>query len=63
LALPRQALRNGLVAFLERCALDLRQTEIQQLYALPRHHDVGGLQIAMHDTLAVRVVQRLEDLV
>ena len=40
----------------------LRQPEVQQLRAGLRQHDVGGLEIAMDDALAVRLVERVGDL-
>ena len=43
--------------------LDLRETEVQDL-RLParRHEDVGGLQVAVHDPLRVRRLERVRDL-
>src|SRR5450631_273131 len=40
----------------------LRQTEIQQLGARRRQHDVSRLQIAMHNARPVRFLQRIADL-
>ena len=42
--------------------LQLRQTEIQQLRARLREHDVAGFQIAVRHALAVRLVQRVGNL-
>ena len=39
-----------------------REPEIEQLGAALRQHDVAGLQIAMDDARAVRLVQRARDL-
>ena len=40
----------------------LRQTEIKQLEALLRHQNIGGLEIAMGKTLAVRGVEGFQNL-
>ncbi|MDO8795479.1 MAG: hypothetical protein Q7J25_12760 [Vicinamibacterales bacterium] len=40
----------------------LRQTEVEQLRALFRQHDVGRLEVAMDDALAVRAAERVGDL-
>ena len=39
----------------------LRQTEIEELGAVPRDHDVAWLQITMNDTCFVRPAQRIGD--
>ena len=41
---------------------DLRETEIQQLRAALREHDVPRLEVPVHDTLPVRLVERVGDL-
>jgi hypothetical protein len=41
---------------------ELRQSEVEDLHAVAREHDVGGLQVAMCDPLPVRVVQRVGNL-
>ena len=43
-------------------ASTLRQAEVEQLRSALVHQDVGGLQIAMHDPLAMRRGQCLRDL-
>ena len=40
----------------------MRESEVQELDAGFRQHDVAGLQIAVHDAAAVRGIQRLGDL-
>ena len=40
----------------------LRQAEVEQLRARLRQHDVAGLQIAVDDAAAVRLVERVGDL-
>ena len=40
----------------------LRQPEVEQLHPALREHHVSRLQIAMHDPLAMRVVERVGDL-
>ena len=40
----------------------LGEAEVEELRAAPGHHDVGGLQIAMDDPLAVCGGQRVRDL-
>ena len=57
----RQRLRQSGVGFLERSSL-LGQAEVEQLDALFRDQDVGRLQIAMGDALAVRRIQRVQNL-
>ena len=42
--------------------LQLRQAKIEQLRAGLCKHDVAGLQIAVRDALAMRLVQRVGDL-
>ena len=39
-----------------------RQPEVEQLHAGLRQHDVAGLQVAVNDPLAVRLVERVGDL-
>jgi hypothetical protein len=41
---------------------DARESEVHELYARLRQHDVAGLQVAVDDPLAVRLVQRVGDL-
>ena len=41
---------------------EFREAKIEQLRAARRQHDVGGLQIAMDDPVAMRVVERAGDL-
>ena len=41
---------------------DAREAEIQQLGAAARQHDVAGLEIPVHQPLAVRSVERVRDL-
>ena len=43
-------------------AAQLREAEVEQLGAALRQHDVRGLQIAMRDPRAVRLVERVGDL-
>ena len=38
------------------------ETEVEELDARPGQHDVGGLQVAMHDAAPVRLVQCVRDL-
>ena len=40
----------------------LRQPEIEQLRARLRQHDVAGLQVAMDDAFAMRLVERVRNL-
>ena len=42
--------------------LQLRQAEIQQLRPRLGEHDVAGLEVAVRDAFAVRLVQRVGDL-
>ncbi len=39
-----------------------RETEVEELRARLRDHDVAGLEIAMHDACDVRAVERVADL-
>ncbi len=49
--------------FRSRVCSHLGQAEVEHLHAaVARHHDVGGLQIAMHDALLVSGRQRFGDL-
>ena len=57
----RRRIRAGQHAGARR-ARQLGQTEVEQLDPLLREQDVGGLQIAVDDALAVRGVERLADL-
>ena len=61
LSLGGQRLRHGGVGFGEWRGFEFRQPEIQQLDALLGDEDVGGLQIAMRDALAVRGVERITE--
>ena len=40
----------------------LGQTEVEDLHARGGQHDVRGLQVPMHDALAVRAIERVGDL-
>jgi len=53
--------RDG-ARYLHGRRLELRETEVEQLRAGLRKHDVAGLEIAVRDALAVRAVERLGDL-
>ena len=54
LSLGCQRLRHSAVGFSERRGFEFRQPEVQQLDALLRHEDVGGLQIPVRDAFVVR---------
>ena len=45
-----------------RVPAQFREPEIEQLHAARREHDVRGLQIPVHDAVAMRVVERAGDL-
>ena len=61
-----QRQRRGIFTILGRDGFGAKgfgQSEVQQLHdAIRRDLDVGGLQIAMDDSLVVRVLQRIGDL-
>jgi hypothetical protein len=67
-----RALRRQRLAHRRRCGearrvpddrgLGLGQTEVEQLRAFLRQHDVARLQVAVNDALTVRLVQRVCDL-
>lgn len=40
----------------------LGQTEVQQLYAAPREHDIAGLQVAVCHAVAMRLIEGVRDL-
>jgi hypothetical protein len=40
----------------------LRETEVEELHARPRQHDVPGFQVPVHDAVPVRAVERVRDL-
>ena len=42
---------------------EFREAKIEELRAARRQHDIGGLQIPMDDSVAMRVVERAGDLV
>jgi hypothetical protein len=60
--LPHHRLCHGLIRFGQRRLPDLRESEIQELDALPCGQNIRGLQIAMHDALFVRGIQSIQDL-
>jgi hypothetical protein len=54
--------RGGFERAQTRRRRQLREAEVEQLRARAGDHDVGGLQIAMHDAAPVRLVERIRDL-
>ena len=60
---PVAGVEHGRGAGVDARLSELGEAEIQHLHpALDRHHDVGGLEIAVQDALLVRRRQRLGDL-
>ena len=57
--LRRQRGRAGLLSWRRH---RLREPEVEQLHARLRQHDVGGLQVPVHDPLPVRLVEGVGDL-